>query len=210
MLLQPNDHIVFYGDSITDAGRDRQAEPGDSKGWGFGYAHYIAAQLSSQLPEYELRFSNRGISGNRVYDLEARLEADVLALEPDLVSILIGINDVWRRFDSNTASPIADFTASYRRILERLMDAGPAVVLLEPFLLPVPEDRRAWREDLNPKIEAVRDLAREFSLPLVPLDGLFAQASAKRESAFWLPDGVHPSPAGHVLIGSAWMDAVIG
>ena len=134
----------------------------------------------------------------------------MLALEPDLVSILIGINDVWRRFDSNTASPIADFTASYRRILERLTDEGPAVVLLEPFLLPVPEDRRAWREDLNPKIEAVRDLAREFSLPLVPLDGLFAQASAKRESAFWLPDGVHPSPAGHALIGAAWMDAVIG
>lgn len=210
MLLQPNDHIVFYGDSITDAGRDRSAAPGDPKGWGFGYAHYIAAQLSSQLADYELVFSNKGISGNRIYDLEDRLENDVLSLSPDLVSILIGINDVWRRYDSGKVSPLDEFTASYRRVLERLTGAGPTVVILEPFLLPVPEDRRAWREDLNPKIEAIRDLAREFSLPLVPLDGLFAQASTKRQSAFWLPDGVHPSPAGHALIGSAWMDAVIG
>jgi lysophospholipase L1-like esterase len=83
-------------------------------------------------------------------------------------------------------------------------------VLLEPFLLPVPEDRRAWREDLDPKINAIRDLAREFEATYVPLDGIFAAASTRREASFWLPDGVHPSPSGHALIAESWIEAVIG
>ncbi|HEX8465728.1 MAG TPA: GDSL-type esterase/lipase family protein, partial [Abditibacterium sp.] len=145
-----------------------------------------------------------------IYDLEARLDRDVLAIQPDLVSILIGINDTWRRYDSGVESNLDEFTASYRRVLEKLRAAETEIVLLEPFLLPVPADRRAWRNDLNPKIDAIRDLAREFETIYVPLDGIFAAASARREAAFWLPDGVHPSPAGHALIAKAWLDAVIG
>ncbi len=209
-MLSPNDHILFFGDSITDAGRNRDAAPGASNGWGSGYAFQLAARLGADLAEYDLSFTNKGIGGNRIYDLEKRLDSDVLALSPACVSILIGINDVWRRYDSGVASPLAEFAASYRRILEKLRAADIEIVLLEPFLLPVPDDRRAWREDLDPKINAIRDLAREFETTLVPLDGIFAAASTRREPGFWLPDGVHPSPAGHALIAEAWLGAVVG
>ena len=207
-MIHPNDHILFFGDSITDCGRNRDAAPGEPAGWGGGYVHQIAARLSSELPASLLQFTNKGVGGNRIYDLEERLERDVLSLAPDVVTILIGINDVWRRFDSRVRSPIDEFHASYRAILEHLTSAGPQLVLMEPFVLPVPADRREWREDLDPKIEIVRDLAREFETILVPLDGIFAAASAKREPAFWAPDGVHPSAAGHALIAESWIVAL--
>jgi lysophospholipase L1-like esterase len=206
-MIQSNSRIVLYGDSITDAGRARDAEP--NQNLGNGYANAVASQLNSEFPQWNLEFWNRGISGNRVYDLEERLEADVLVLKPTLVSILIGINDTWRRYDSGLLSPVEEFQASLNRIVEKLQGNGAQVLLLEPFLLPVPEDRRAWREDLNPRIEAVRDVARQHSLRLVPLDGLFAAASAQRESAFWLPDGVHPSAPGHALIARHWVEAAL-
>ena len=207
-MIEPQDHILFFGDSITDAGRNRDSEAGEPGGWGGGYVHQIAAYLGAQDPGDELIFTNKGISGNRIYDLEKRLKTDVLDEEPDVVSILIGINDVWRRYDSDTVSEAKDFAAAYKRICKKITDDGARLVLLEPFLLPVPEDRRAWREDLDPKIEIVRDMAREFEAILVPLDGIFAAASAKREPAFWAGDGVHPSPAGHALIARAWIDAM--
>lgn len=209
-MLSPNDHVLFFGDSITDCGRNRDAAPGDFQGWGNGYVHQLAARLSADLADTDLTFSNRGIGGNRVYDLESRLQSDVLAQSPDVVSILIGINDVWRRFDSGVVSETKEFAASYRRILEKLSAAQIEIILMEPFLLPVPADRRAWRGDLNEKIDAIRDLAREFETTLVPLDGIFAAASTRRDSEFWLPDGVHPTPAGHALIAEAWLSAVVG
>lgn len=209
-MISPHDHLLFFGDSITDCARSRDALRGDSSGWGNGYVHQLAARLGADLAEYELTFSNRGVSGNRIYDLESRLESDVLSLEPDVVSILIGINDTWRRYDAGAVSSTDEFAASYRRILEKLTSAEIEIVLLEPFSLPIPADRRLWREDLNPKIDAIRDLAREFETTYVPLDGIFAAASTRREMEFWLPDGVHPSPCGHALIAEAWLQAVIG
>ncbi|MBN1933543.1 MAG: GDSL family lipase, partial [Anaerolineae bacterium] len=87
---------------------------------------------------------------------------------------------------------------------------GARLVICEPFLLPVPDDRRAWRVDLDPKIAVARDLAREFGAIYVPLDGILAQASTRRAPAFWAADGVHPTPAGHALIAQAWLKAVVG
>lgn len=167
--------------------------------------------LQAEYPDFHLRVSNRGISGDRVYDLEERLDRDVLAIGPQLVSILIGINDTWQRYGQHQrTSPAPEFSTSYRRILERIRNSGEVeIVICEPFLLPVPEDRRAWREDLDPRIQAVRDLAAEFGIRYLPLDGLFAQASARRPAEFWLPDGVHPSAAGHGLIAKAWLDLAL-
>jgi acyl-CoA thioesterase I len=210
MLLKPNDHILFFGDSITDCGRNRTTDAGADDGLGTGYVRLAHARLQAQLPSLNLRTTNRGIAGDRVFDLEERLQVDVLDLKPTVVSILIGINDTWRRYDSAklTSTP-EEFGASYRRILEKLTkELGATVILLEPFLLPVPEDRRAWREDLDPRIHVVRDLAVEFGAHYLPLDGLFAQVSARRPASFWLPDGVHPSAAGHGLIADAWVKLV--
>ncbi|WP_245237223.1 SGNH/GDSL hydrolase family protein, partial [Paenibacillus ihuae] len=157
----------------------------------------------------EANFFNRGINGNRVVDLQERWDRDCLGLNPTWVSIYIGVNDTWRHMDSGQETTAAEFEASYRDLIERTKASVSAkLVLIEPFVLPVPEDRKTWRRDLDPKIHVVRELAREYGALLVPLDGLFAAASMKAEPAFWVGDGVHPSPAGHALIADAWLKAV--
>jgi lysophospholipase L1-like esterase len=168
-----------------------------------------AAWFSAACPEKRVRFLNRGIAGNRACDLRARWQRDCLDLRPAWVSVMIGINDTWRRYDSGDPTPVKAFERDYRAVLTAVHDRlGVRLILCEPFLLPVPEDRITWREDLDPKIAVVRRLAQEFEAIYVPLDGLFAAAATRREPAFWLPDGVHPTPAGHALIAQAWLRAV--
>jgi lysophospholipase L1-like esterase len=203
MFIKANDRILFTGDSITDSGRAKDK----SDHLGSGYAAYIAAQLQARLAAPELKIFNRGIGGNRVRDLLQRVEPDLLALQPTVVSILIGINDTWRRYDRGDATDAKTFERDYRTLLEQIGQQLQArVILLEPFLLHVPADRYEWREDLNPKIDVVRKLAVEFGAELLPLDGLFAQAAAKAPAVYWAADGVHPSPAGHGLISQAWLE----
>ncbi len=203
--IQPHATVLFQGDSITDAGRSRE----NDEDLGRGYAAMVAAWFSARYPGHSVRFLNRGISGNRTGDLLARWKEDYLDLYPTWVSILIGINDTWRRYDAGDPTPTDVFEANYRALLSMTADVvGSHIIILEPFLLPIPPDRAAWREDLGPKIAVVRALAREFNTLFVPLDGLFAAAATQREMAFWLPDGVHPTPAGHALIAQAWLQAV--
>lgn len=198
----PNDLVLFQGDSITDAGRSRE----DDSQMGAGYASLLAAWLSAQWPQGGLRFLNRGISGDRACDLEARWTRDCIDLQPDWVSILIGINDTWRRYDSGTPSDIGAFEQTYERLLTRVRDESAArVIILEPFVAPVTPEQDTWREDLDPRIQAVRRVARTFGAFYVPLDGLFAAASVHRGPSFWASDGVHPTPAGHALIAQHWL-----
>jgi len=197
--------VLFQGDSITDCGRNRE----DGNSLGNGYANLIASEFGFRYPELGVKFLNRGISGNRVVDLEGRWQEDCLDLKPTLVSIYIGINDTWRRYDRNDPTSTESYYEGYRRLIlntKETLDAS--LILIEPFVLPVPEDRRGWREDLDPKITAVRSLAEEFKTLYVPLDGLFAAASMRTGGAYWAGDGVHPSPAGHALIADAWLRAV--
>lgn len=205
MNIQPNKTLLFQGDSITDAQRDK-SDPNDL---GKGYAFTTTALLHALRPDLGLTCLNRGISGNRTSDLLQRWQSDCIDLQPDYLSLLIGINDVWRRYDRNLPTSAESFAANYRQLLRQTRDQLPRcqILLMEPFLLPTPEDRRQWREDLDPKIEIVRQLARDFDATLVPLDGLFAAASAHQPPAFWAHDGVHPSPAGHGLIARAWLQA---
>ncbi len=205
MLLETNDHVLFYGDSVTDCGQREDI----NSGMGWGYAAIAAGMAMARHPELNLRCSNQGVSGNRICDLERRLEADVLAIKPSVVSILIGINDTWRRYDSNVISEIPAFEDSYRRILTTLrQELSARLVICEPFLLPNPADRIAWREDLDPRIAAVRRVAMNFGATYVPLDGIFAAAACQREMNYWTPDGVHPTLAGHGLIAESWLKAV--
>lgn len=204
MLLDPGDTILFQGDSITDCGRRRD----DGNSLGGGYAFMAASWCQATHPGMELRFVNRGISGNRAKDLKARWQEDCLDLKPTWVSILIGVNDCWRRYDRNDPTSVEGFAADYRAILVRCRDElGARLILCEPFLLEVPKVH-GWREDLGPKIDAVRALAREFHAVYVPFDGIFAAASTRRDPAFWAGDGVHPSNAGHALMAQSWLRAV--
>ncbi|HHU93258.1 MAG TPA: SGNH/GDSL hydrolase family protein [Halanaerobiaceae bacterium] len=207
MLIKNNSLVLFQGDSITDCDRDRE-NPGDL---GKGYPLLVASIFNALYPEKKVSFLNRGISGNRVRNLRERWEEDCLALKPDYVSILIGINDCWRRYDNNDPTSSSDFERDYRYILEKTRDElGAKIILLEPFVLPYPADRENWREDLDPKIQVVRKLAREFDALYIGLDGLFAETASKAEPAYWAGDGVHPSPAGHGLIARAWLNRLTG
>lgn len=206
MLIKDNDVILFQGDSITDSGREwQQYTP-----LGFGYATIVTGWLSALYPEKKLTFINRGIGGNRVKDLQDRWEQDCLSLKPNLLSILIGVNDCWRRYDSNDPTPPEAFESRYRDILQQVKDRLPdtKILICEPFLLPVQAEQKQWREDLDPKIQVVRELAREFASAYLPLDGIFAQAAAIREMPFWSEDGVHPTFTGHALIARHWIEAV--
>jgi len=203
MLINSDDRILFTGDSITDCGRMRE----NPDHLGFGYAALAAAHLQARLASPELKIFNRGISGDRAAALLARFDADLLALKPTVVSILIGVNDTWRRYDSNDPTDAKLFERDYRSLLQKItMHLKARVVLLEPFLLHDPQDRYAWREDLNPKIDVVRKLAIEFGVELLPLDGLFAQAATLAPATYWTADGVHPTMAGHALIAETWLE----
>lgn len=206
MLLQQGDLILFQGDSVTDCGRSRE----DDTLLGSGYVMQIAARLTAQYPQLRLRVLNRGVSGNRAANLAERWDADCVALKPDVITILIGINDTWRRFDRNDPTSAEAYRASYETLLRRSREETSVrqIVLMDPFVLPTPPDRVAWREDLNPRIDIVRDLARAYGALYVPLDGLFAAASCKADCAVWVRDGVHPTPAGHALIADAWLQTM--
>jgi lysophospholipase L1-like esterase len=203
-LFADNSLVLFQGDSITDAGRSRE----NLADLGGGYPGLIAAWYSALYPQKRVRFLNRGISGNRAADLHSRWNVDCLDLQPAWVSILIGINDTWRRFDSNDPTSAEVYQQHFLAILKSTHQMGARLIIMDPFVLPVPPDRRGWRVDLDPKIQVARDLAREFGAIYVPLDGLFAAVSIRREPGFWLPDGVHPSAEGHALIAQAWLKAV--
>lgn len=189
--------ILLTGDSITDCGRDRD----DLTSLGEGYAALVAAGLP------EDRVINTGIGGNRVSDLQDRWQADVLDHSPAVLSIMIGINDTWRRYDSADPTSTEAFEAGYRDILTRSRAAGiEQIVLVEPFLLPVRADQWAWREDLDPKIQVVRRLAVEFGADYLATDGPLAEVAARTGAAALAYDGVHPTEAGHRFLADRWLE----
>lgn len=204
LIFERGQTILFQGDSITDCGRDRAY----ADNLGKGYALMTAAWLGAARPDLKLTFLNRGISGNRAADLSDRWQQDCLDLKPDWVSILIGINDTWRRFDSNDPTSTEAYEKHYRDILTRSAAAGIKLIVCEPFVLRHPADRLAWREDLDPKIQVVRALAEEFNALYVPFDGMFAAQALQHGPATWAADGVHPTPAGHALMSRQWLRCV--
>ena len=192
------DRTVFIGDSVTDCGRLELPPHGD------GYVREIAA--SGRLAGEVL---NMGISGHRLVDLVARWERDVIELQPTRVSVAIGINDTWRRYDDNDATAAADFEANYRALLTRTVHAtGAELVLCEPFLLPVAEEMEDWREDLDPKIDAVRRLAAEFGAKFVPFDETFTMLAEDTPMSELAADGIHPTALGHRRMAELWLDIV--
>lgn len=193
------ERLVFVGDSITDAGRDRA----DAGSLGDGYVSLVA----HDLPGAEVR--NLGIGGDRAVDLEARWEGDVAASAPDVLTVYVGVNDTWRRFDRDDPTSAADFEATYRRLLDRV-PGSPRLVLIEPFLLPVRPEQHDWLDDLAGKRDVVTRLAARTGAALVPLHRLLtaaAEAAGPAGAGSLAPDGVHPTPAGSRAIADAWLAA---
>jgi len=210
-LLQPNQTILFQGDSITDTGRNRDQNTGHEYGaLGFGYAKMAAAELLSRHPAHGFRFLNRGISGNRIVDLYARILADTINLKPDLLSVLIGVNDTWHAFKHSNGVAVPKFERVYRDFLSEVRAALPAIrfVLCEPFVLPCGVVEPAWIEEMAARRAVVRALAAEFGAVFVPFQELFDAAQQEAGPEYWAGDGVHPSVAGHYRMARAWVDAV--
>lgn len=201
MKLKPEDRILFYGDSITDVGRNREA-PLDL---GHGYPLLVAAYLASHYPDYHFTFFNRGIGGSKIVDLNQRLVEDCLALKPDVLVILIGINDTWHTIDQPFFATPAEqirFKKAYNTLLKNVTQAGVSrIMLMEPFVLPYPVDRKTWRSDLDQKIQIIRDLAKDYHCEYLPLDGILNAVAIKDDAVYYTgEDGVHPTIAGHGVI----------
>lgn len=205
--IQPHNKILFIGDSITDVGRQRA----DTLDLGTGFPLLVAAQLQAKYPHYDLTILNRGIGGDQLHDLKNRWEEDCLDLTPDIVTILIGINDVWFAIDERkepTAAELEKFEEDYRYLLKTLAHRTDArVVLMEPFVLPYPKDRQNWRKHLDPRIQIVRRLADDYHAVLVPLDGILnAKGIVTDHQIYTGDDGVHPTLTGHAVIADAWFE----
>ena len=203
MLTDKKTVILFQGDSVTDCDRSRE----DDSYFGFGYVNFIAKRLEGT----GCKIYNRGVSGNRLCDLVARKEEDIFAINPDVFSILIGVNDTWRRYDSNMPETAEEFEEIYRSLLSEIKTRLPGVpiVIMSPFILEVP-DKKAWiEEDLCYKQEVVRKLAAEFADIYIPLDEIFKEEFDKHEDIYYLSnDGVHPNETGHKLIADLWISAI--
>ncbi len=196
--------VLFIGDSITDAGRRRQ----QAVGMGNGYARMASAWFTAEHPDHGVTFINRGVSGDRARDLRARWDKDCLELSPQVVSVLIGVNDTWRRFTAGEATSPDDFERDYRHILAATKEhCGSELVLIEPFLIPVTAEQRLWLDDLELKIDVVRKLATEFNATLVAVDRMYATAGVP--DRVWTEDGVHLTDAGHALLAGRWLRAIV-
>lgn len=196
--------LLFQGDSITDAGRNFD----DIHDMGNGYPRYAAELLTAKYPDIEFEFVNLGIGGNQTKDLVARLESDFIEIKPDIVSILIGINDVWHHADDKSWIPNEVFEQRYRTVLNAVKEkTDAAIMIMEPFLIPV-EDKLFFREDLAPKIEIIRKLAREYADVYLPTDGLLQSAFIGDDPLSYAQDGVHPTEKGAGYIAALYANYV--
>ena len=193
--------ILFQGDSVTDAGRNRE-DPADL---GIGYAKMASEMLKAEYPDTEFEFFNRGIGGERAIDLLNRWDRDAIDLKPDVISVLVGINDTWHTV--NKQVPHETFEVNYRKLLERTKkETNAKLIMLEQFTIPH-QNSEQYHPDVNIKIQITRKLAREFADVYVPVDGLLAKACIGADMETLTADGVHPKEAGHRIIAAAYVEA---
>jgi lysophospholipase L1-like esterase len=208
-FLHSNDVVVFQGDSITDGGRWRSGQDYNHI-MGQDYAYILSAEIGAEYPERNLRFLNRGISGEGVPNLAVRWQQDVIDLKPNLLSILVGVNDTF--FPGPKGETIAEYEQGYDQLIKQTLAALPNVkiILGEPFLLPVgkyQQDYAAQRAKIQAHQEVVERLAAKYHLALVKYQDIFDEACKRAPADHWSWDGVHPTYAGHWLMSRAWLEA---
>ena len=213
LFFHAHDRILFQGDSITDGGRQRVGNDLNHI-MGQDYAYLVAARLGARLPERQLTFLNRGISGNTVTDLAARWQTDALDLKPDVISILVGVNDAADVVDHRAKAVSAEqFEQTYDQLIRDTRKALPNVrlVLCEPFILPVGRVKAGWEKwsaEMTSRRQVVAKLSTKYHLPLIPFQKVFDDACRRAPADYWLWDGVHPTYAGHQLMADAWLRAL--
>ncbi len=204
--------ILFQGDSITDGNRGRSADPNHIMG--HGYAFSVASRLGADFPEKKLAFYNRGISGNKVSDLAKRWEAETIGLKPDILSILIGVNDSSSVvFQKAPVITVEKYEEIYKSLLDQTIEKFPniIIVLCEPFILQVGRVKDNWdayQSDILKRQAVVRKLASQFNTVFVGFQEIFDNACKRAPADYWIWDGVHPTVAGHELMAREWLKQV--
>ena len=202
--------ILFQGDSITDASRNRESDHNR----GDGYATIVSARLGFDHPgKYE--FINRGIGGNRVADLVGRIKRDIVYLKPDVMSILIGVNDVWHEFEVQNGIDVELYEKLYDLLIVEVKKELPdlRIMIMEPFVLKGEATSEKWdvfRYEVGLRAAAAKRVAAKHGLEFIPLQGVFDAALEKAPESYWLIDGVHPSAMGHELIAREWIKVFFG
>jgi lysophospholipase L1-like esterase len=210
--IDKNDIILFQGDSITDWGRDHnKSNPNDTGALGTGYVLLATGQLLIKYPEKDLKIYNKGISGNKVYQLAERWDTDALAIKPNVLSIHIGVNDFWHTLTNGYTGTIETYIADYHTLLDRTKKALPNIklVICEPFALKgVKAVDDKWYPTFDLFRKAARDIAKEYNAAFVPYQTAFDKALELAPATYWSLDGVHPAIAGEALMARTWMEAV--
>ncbi len=210
-LVRKSDVVLFQGDSITDAGRKRDASGANNQpALGNGYAWLAAAELLVDRPDAGLKLYNRGISGHKVFQLAERWEADCLALRPNVLSILIGVNDFWHTLDAKYNGTVEVYERDYRALLERTRKALPKVklVVCEPFVLRCGAVNDRWFPAFDGYRAAAKRVAEAARATFIPFQTMFDEAVKYAPPAHWAGDGVHPTSAGASLMAQNWLRAV--
>ena len=203
--------ILFQGDSITDGARMKDCDWDLNHQMGHGYAYIVNSTLGAKYPEKDLKFVNKGISGNRIGDLYARWIEDAINIRPDILSIFVGINDCEQLRFYKRGSDAVRFEKIYRLLLDETISALPDVklVLVEPFGLPVGDDRRDSYPEMYSMLkgyqEATRRVAEDYGAVFVPLQEKFNELSDEYSPDYWSWDGIHPTVCGHGIIAEEWM-----
>ncbi len=202
--------VLFQGDSITDAGRDKAAYyPNQAQGMGTGYVHMAASNILGMYPERHLRIYNRGISGHKVFQLASRWDDDAVLLKPDVLSILIGVNDFWHTLTGGYNGTVETYETDFRNLLRRTKDALPNVkiIICEPFVVKGGSafNDPKWNSVFPEYQASAKKLASEFNTYWVPFQTALDAVLAKGGAAYWCPDGVHPSLAGARVMADAWL-----
>jgi lysophospholipase L1-like esterase len=204
--------ILFQGDSITDAGRDRKEEsPNTAGALGHGYALLASSEMLAEFPGRSITCYNRGIGGDKVFQLADRWKRDCIDLQPDILSILVGVNDFWHTLDFNYRGDAGTYEKDYRALLKRTREALPEATLIigEPFALEGGTAiTNAWYPDFPKYREACRRIADDFDAAFIPYQSIFDRASTQVPAAYWSGDGVHPTLAGNQLMANAWLETL--
>ena len=203
--------ILFQGDSITDAGRNKKNQvANDDAALGRGYPRIIAKGLLADHPKRGLQIHNRGISGHKVPDLQKRWQRDCIDLKPDILSILIGVNDIWHKLNGRYDGTVETYNTGYRELLKQTQDALPdtKIVICEPFVLKCGAVNDKWFPEFDQRREVANKIAADMSLTLVPFQKMFDATLDKFEPKHWAGDGVHPTKAGHELMAKTWREVV--
>jgi len=210
--LNKDNVILFQGDSITDAGRNRENQGFNNPGaLGSGYVMLAAAGLLENHPEHNLRIFNKGISGNKVFQLAERWENDCLEIKPDVLSIMIGVNDFWHKLNGNYDGTVEIYRKDFIALLERTKKALPEVKVIigEPFAVPgIKAVDEKWFPEFYEYQKSAREIADTFGAVLIPYQSIYDEAQKRAPGVYWTGDGVHASLAGAQLMAKAWMSVI--